>query len=142
MNLNIVNAKMTISINDLDNQNVVLSTTILNGTSLSGIIDCQGFCPIAVITPTAWTAASLTAQGSIDGITFFPILGNTSTQLVLCTAIGTTGYQLIVTTSSGFIGNPLPRYIKLRSGTDAVPVNQLADRAFTIILQPNLWRKP
>jgi len=133
---------MTITVNDLDSQIITINSTIPNGGSLSGIVDCMGFLPYALITPAAWTAAALSAQGSIDGVTFFPIGGSSGAQVALCSAVSPSFMQIIASVfSANFVGC-FPRWLKLRSGTDAVPVNQGADRIFTIMLKPDADRKP
>jgi hypothetical protein len=116
-----------------------LSITIPNGTSLSGTIDTVDSVLAGIITPAAWTAGDLSAQGSVDGVSFFRIGANSSTaQLQLIAAANFIVNQITVFSATGFhdILDFAPRYLRFRSGTDAVPVNQGVDRIFTCILHP------
>jgi hypothetical protein len=109
---------------------------IPNGTSLSQAVDLRGFALKGILTPAAWTAAAISMQGSPDGQNFFPlVIDNSSTQTSLIATVATSEYYLLKT-ASGTYPFPMPRFIKIRSGTDGTPVNQGADRPFTLIVVP------
>lgn len=141
---------MTITYNDLESQEVILLNgvdgnpiKIANGTSLSQAIDLRGFAMKSMLLPAAWTAATLCFQASADGISFFPWANdNSTTQTTVLPSF--TLANAYVTMSNAAGGQPfiLPRFLKLRSGTDASPVNQLADRIFSLVLMPDINRKP
>lgn len=102
-----------------------LSTTILSGASQSGIVDLGNDKLAGFIFPAAWDTADLTFLGSKDGVTFYPLYNESGETTVNITV----GALYIVRASNFFY----PRYLKLRSGTSATPVNQTADRTFTVL---------
>ena len=105
------------------------------GTSVSGAIDMTvpdrfGFVPMIVIVPDAWTSAKLTVQISYN---------NNGTWHSIHRWLDNTAYTTFKTLNAndavsmdGYIlrGCPFFRFI---SGTDSVPVNQVADRTLTVI---------
>jgi hypothetical protein len=104
-----------------------------SGTALSSAIDLRnpdlfGFTPLILVTPAAWTAAVITAQLSLDGVTW-------SDMHLLTGEFTTTGTVLAnqahVLSAYPFRGVP---FIRFRSGNAAIPVNQAADRVVTVIL--------
>lgn len=104
---------------------VSVSGTIANGGSLSGAVDMGRSTLSAIIFPAAWTAASLTFQFSADNSTYVDLLDGTTERTLTVTA----GKGTVVSISDW----PSARYLKLRSGTSATPVNQGAARTFTLI---------
>jgi len=113
--------------------------SILINQSLSGILDTVDAMLVALIQPAAWTAAALTLQGSVDGSTFFPITYYAAAaqfQWIGAANFAPGTLQLIRAPSQDSNIDSLPRYLKLRSGTDAAPVNQLVQRDFICILHP------
>lgn len=110
---------------------VIKTVTIANGASLSSEVDLGGYALTAIQMPTAWTAASLTFQAATaSGGTFQDVyddLGNEITvQAAASRCIG-------IDAVAGALA-PL-RFIKIRSGTSATPVNQGADRTLILILK-------
>lgn len=107
-----------------------VTATIANGASLSAAIDLgANYFAVSLTMPAAWTAASLSFQTSVDNVTFnemSDVLG----ALVSLTVSASTDLALDGTT---FIGR---RYIKVRSGTAASPVNQGASRAIILTTVP------
>lgn len=101
--------------------NTSLSLKIANGQSLSNIIDFGLARPFAIQMPAAWTAANLTFQASIDGVTFADLYDDAGVE-VLLTA---TASHVIIMPPSKFIGL---RWLKVRSGTAGVAVAQGAER--------------
>lgn len=106
--------------------------TIGNGASASNALDCNERCIVGFFAPAAWTAAGLQIQASADGSTnWVPITDSTGS---------VSGSYASITALYAYALDPvamLPwRYIRLLSGTIAVPVNQGAARAFTVITRP------
>jgi hypothetical protein len=105
--------------------NKVMTATIANGASLSNSLDMQ-YQPVRrIVMPSAWTAASLTFQVSHDGTTFYNLY-DTSGEVTLSTTAANRAIGLTVTVTGW-------RYVKVRSGTADTPVNQAAERVFTVI---------
>lgn len=99
---------------------------IANGTSLSGPVDLGEQKLIGIAMPAAWTAAGLSFQGSNDNVTYTDLVD--AAGAVLARTVGASQFSLVS-------GLDLPRYIKVRSGTLAVPVNQGADRTLQLTLE-------
>ena len=104
--------------------------TISSGTSLSAAVDLGPNRAFAVVMPASWTAANLTFQGSVDGITYNNLYDDTGTEVTITAAAS----QYIVLSSPAKILGL--RWIKVRSGTNGTPVNQGADRALVIVGVP------
>ena len=102
------------------------SVTIPNGQSLSNSVDLGGRTLGAIIMSAVWTAAALTFQASLDGVTWFNLLDNTGTEVNLATAAN---YFLNLTPASW----QALRFLKFRSGTSGAPVNQGADRVINLV---------
>ena len=109
------------------------TATIANGTSVSGSIDLTSTALLGFIAPSAWTAAALNIEVSPDGTTW-PTAGAFDE---FGSAIG---QWSALTAGAAYKVDPLAmlpwRYVRLRSGTSGTPVNQAADRAFSIITRP------
>jgi hypothetical protein len=104
------------------------TATIANGASLSGAVDLGGATMVAIQMPANWTAANLTFQLSADGVTYAELqdeLGNTFT-VTAAASLAIASAALAAT----FLG---ARYLKVRSGTSGVPINQGAARDIKII---------
>lgn len=104
--------------------NKVLTATIANGAFLSDILNVWPCQASAIVMPAAWTAASLTFQGSMDGVNFFDLYNDSGTE-----------YEIPALVSQSIILNvPLSfPYLKVRSGTTGTPVNQGAARSVSLI---------
>lgn len=113
-------------VNGVPNRNETATATIASGQSLSDVIDLSGRNLTGILLPAAWTAADLTFSVSIDGVTYADLYDETGE------------YALVVGASvfSGINIAPLMgfRYLKVRSGTSASPVNQTADRDLVLTL--------
>ncbi len=104
------------------------TVTIVNATSLSAVLDLEGRTIAGVLMPAAWTAANLTFQGAdLSAGTFADVNDNAGAEVAVTAAAA----KMI----TGFSKLDGLRFIKVRSGTSAVPVNQLADRVLTLILK-------
>jgi len=104
-----------------------VAAVISNGTALSAAIDLGLVGRLArIITPIGWDAASLTFRTSYDGVAFADLFDETGTEV---------SYTLIAGKNmrvpfADWLG---VRWLQIRSGTSAAPVNQSADRSFTLV---------
>lgn len=103
------------------------TTTIANGTSLSGAIDLGAATLFGVQIPSSWTAASLTFQASTDGVTYSNLYDSVGTEIVASVAAS---QFVVMSIPAQWIGI---RFLKIRSGTSGAPVNQGADRTLQIV---------
>jgi hypothetical protein len=97
---------------------------IANGTSFSTAIDLGDSQLSAVWMPAAWTAASVTFEVSLDGATWRNLYFGAGV-LTVAAAGGAAANLTFSVARDPFIGW---RYVRIRSGTVASPVNQLAER--------------
>ena len=108
-----------------------IDAVIASGQSLSATVELKpqgrsGACTLAtIVMPSAWTAANITFQGSVDGQTFGNIYDDSGAEVVVTAAAS----RVIVVTASYFWGI---RWIRLRSGTSSAPVNQAAQRTISL----------
>ena len=106
--------------------------TIANGASVSGAVDIRETALLGFFAPAAWTAAALQVEASADGSTNWVPITDSSGSV--------TGSLASITALYAYALDPvamLPwRYIRILSGTVATPVNQAADRVFTVITRP------
>ena len=103
--------------------------TIAAGESLSGLGYIGQGDLVAIAMPTVWTPAVLTFQGSYDGTTFQDIYNPDGSEFSVAAAAN----QEVLMNKAG-----LPPWIKIRSGTGAVPViqnNFAAGAALQIIVR-------
>lgn len=114
----------------MKNKKVVV--TITDGASQSGVIDKSHFKNMLIIMPAAWDAANITFLVSDNPTTGFVMLVDDAgaevalTTVTVSTAISLTGVDKESLESAMFV--------KIRSGTNATPVNQTPGREFTVIL--------
>jgi hypothetical protein len=104
-----------------------IDAVIATGASESAIVDLGGLHLAAILMPAAWTAASITILTSYDGANFFPAYDSAGNEITLTVAAS----RLVVMDFSQTIA--LGNHIKLRSGTLALPVNQVAARTLSLI---------
>ena len=111
------------------NPNVVYrsytATIALNG-SLSAAVDLNGGTPLRLEMPAAWTAAVVTFQFSHDGVTYRNLYDAAGTEY----SVTVDASRAVVLSPADFAG---VRYIKVRSGTAASAVVQLAARSIGIV---------
>lgn len=102
-------------------------TIPLNG-SVTQTLDVAYTTLIGFIIPSAWTAAGLTIEVSHDNITWVQPKDSFGS---------TVGYYSDITASTAYatdVQSLLPwRYLRLRSGTTATPINQTAARNIVVI---------
>jgi hypothetical protein len=114
------------------NQLGSVEVTIASGASLSGSADLKGLIPVGLDMPAAWTAAGLSFQGSDDNSTFHNIY-NKDGEVSFSAAVADADRRVVIAVDL-LIG--CGRYIKVRSGVAATPVNQGADRVIKILCIP------
>jgi len=105
------------------------TATIANGESLSAAVDIGDNVVASIVMPAAWTTAVITFDASIDGTTYGPLYDRYGTEYSVQVA-ATRSIPLSVQDFVGF------RYLKIRSGTSGVPVNQAAERIIAIATRP------
>lgn len=108
------------------------TAAIAAGASVSDTLDLTTTALLGLIMPAAWTAAALTVEVSADGTTFTGLAYNdAATQCnSIASPVAGSAYALNL---SGLLPY---RYVRLRSGTTASPVNQAAERSITVITRP------
>jgi hypothetical protein len=125
---------MTVKVTLVDpsNQSIELyqatATIAVGATGLSDTIDLNGFTPFYLKLPDTWIPAVLSTSISFDGTVFSDVF-DAGAEITLT---GVTG-KFIPIDYTKFVG---VRYLKLRSGTSAAPVNQTATRLVTIFARP------
>lgn len=101
------------------------NATIANGASESEAIDTWMWTLLSVQMPAAWTLAALTVLGSADGVTYGTLVGASGALSVAAPAVN----EVLTFDPAATFG---VRYIKLKSGTVAAPVNQGAARTLMV----------
>jgi len=104
-----------------------VAVTIALNQSLSAPVQLYGRGFFGVEMPSAWTAANLTFQVSTDGDTYRNLYDEDGNEVEVTAAAN----RFIRVFPADFMVFP---YIRLRSGTAGVPVNQLAARTLNLLL--------
>lgn len=115
------------------NQIVNTTVTIPNAGSLStsggdaaGVLDLRKKCLVGLQMPSAWTAALITFDVSMDGgITFSPLYDALGAER----SLNVVALRSISLDPTNFMGCT---HLKIRSGTAATPVNQGAARVINV----------
>lgn len=108
------------------------SATIANGASVSATVDLISTALLDILMPAAWKTAALTIEVSADNSNWYSLVYDENGLQINSWSSPVAGAAYSVSTL-GMLGF---RYIRLRSGTGAVPVAQDADRVFTLITRP------
>ena len=103
------------------------TATIPIDDSISPSVQIGGSALVGIVMPAAWTAASITMQGSHDGVTFNNIYKDDGTEKTITTAAS----RYIPLNPADFVGCD---EVKIRSGTNSVHVDQEAERAIVLVL--------
>ena len=108
------------------------SSTISSGGSVTPTIALGNNSLVGIIMPVAWTAAALSIEVSMDGTNWVSTLYDSYSAQTgyYSTPVAGAAYAADILSIIGF------KYIRLRSGTAAAPVNQAANRVFSIITKP------
>lgn len=112
-----------------------LTATIPNGAAVSAAVCVRGRL-VGIEIPSAWSAAAMTFQASVNGTTFIDIWDSA---LTATAAERTIASGNIPTAATRFLALSLNdwtavNYLIVRSGTSAAPVNQGADRTIGLVL--------
>jgi hypothetical protein len=107
-----------------------ITLTIPANASLSNAADLSELVPVGVLMPSAWTAASLTFQASLDGVSFVDLYNTSGSELQVPAGAN----RLIALDPVQFRG---VRHLRVRSGTSGAPVNQTASRTLVILAVPS-----
>ena len=103
--------------------------TILINASISDSVDLKGGRLCGILMPAAWTAATVSFEGSDDDSSFFEV-GDGTAEISLTAAAG-----WIISIPDGTLDG-CGKYVKIRSGTSVAPVNQLAERTVALLVRP------
>lgn len=103
------------------------SAVIASGASLSDAVNLGLKRIIGIVMPSAWTAAAITLQGSVDGTNYFDLHNDSGTEISITVAAS----RFVLITTRGW---PAVPYVKIRSGTTSVPVVQAAERTVTLVV--------
>lgn len=107
----------------------VRKLTIAAGAALSDAANIGDGTVVGIYTPTGWTAANITVQASHDGSAWFNVHDNAGTEVSISAAAD----RFNALDPDLLMGAHL---VRLRSGTNAVPVNQVAARTLRIATKP------
>ena len=108
----------------------IATGTILNGASLSGVIDLRTVgVPVAIQMDAAWDTNAVTFQGSYDNVTWTD-LRVAGVEESIAGVVASSMEPLVY---GHFLA---PRYLKVRSGTAGAPVNQVGNTVITVIARP------
>ncbi len=103
-------------------------TDIAAGAALSASVELDRRTLVGIIMPAAWTAAVLTMQASGDGSTWHDIYDELGNESTLQVAAGR-AVRVHPAFTRGWA------YLRLRSGTGAAPVNQVAAVTLTVLVE-------
>lgn len=117
---------MSRAITSVEDSQRYLNTTIASGASLSEAIAVDWVTISGIEMPAVWTAADITFQVSNDGATFVDLYDSFGNEMKVVTGTGAKHIAL----SAGDYWSV--RFLKIRSGTTATPVNQAADRVLKL----------
>ena len=111
----------------LQHEPVIQTVAIAAAGNITGAIRMPpGHYLTAIVMPAAWTAANLTFQGSADGATYNNLYDDADTELTVTAAAA----RMLVLPPANWCAVP---FLKIRSGTAAVPVAQAAARSLVLI---------
>lgn len=106
-----------------------ISVAIGVGASLSAAVDLAGCSLVGIHMPAAWTAAGLTFQASEDGSSFDNLYDGGGTEKSLTVAAS----RYVLLPPDDWVS---VRYLKVRSGTSGVPVNQTGGATLILVVRP------
>lgn len=107
-----------------------VAVAIANNQSVSDPIDCGAGYPVALYGPPGWTAAALGFEVSLDAGQNWRTMKDVYREYLIEPFEAGTYLALPAADFQGL------RYFRLRSGTKAAPVAQLAARDFIVLVAP------
>jgi len=103
---------------------------IAKGAALSDAVDLNQSRLVGLMLPDGWDTADVTFQVSIDGATYVDLFTPTA-EFKIATGVAAASRQYILDIHE----TPGIRFLKVRSGVAATPVNQsTGERVITLIL--------
>lgn len=106
-----------------------MSIDIANGASLSEAAPLAGMVLVGIIIPSSWTAADLTFQASHDGTNYANVYGDDGAERT----VEADASRFIMLDPVNWLS---ASWLKVRSGTAGLAVNQGAARTITLVLVP------
>ena len=106
----------------------VLTATIGSGASVSNAINVAGLLVTNLLVPATWTTANLTLQTSDDDSTYYNVYDEYGSEQAA--TVATTSCDINLT--HWLLGR---KYLKVRSGTAATPVNQAGTRSVGVVVK-------
>ncbi len=108
-------------------------TTIAATASQSGVVDIGNHIQsMSLEMPTAWTTASITFLGASSELgTYKKVVGDTGTEISITAATN----EMIALDSTKMDAIRPFRFLKLRSGTAASPVEQSEERTIYVMVK-------
>lgn len=104
---------------------------------LSPAVDLGEESLAAIQMPAAWTAAALTFQVSADGVTYQSMYDSGNAEVTIASA-GVVASRFITFVATLVDAFRAVRYLKVRSGVAATPVQQAAARTLQLQLKQRL----
>ena len=112
-----------------------VSLTIPINTALSDAIKSDGYYPVGVVCPSAWTAADISFEISSDGgVTFQKVVGQTGS-LVKITNVPTAASEYSTLASAQIIVGEWIRVASTNTASEA-DANQAAARTVKLVMVP------
>lgn len=121
--------------NDIARQRIKKTASIANAGSLSGVVGLDGMVLMAIQFPAAWTAADITFDGSVDGVTYAPVFDDAGTEVKIAAAATATLAGKVCVNASILEKLAALYAIKIRSGVSGAVVAQGAQRDFVFVLK-------
>lgn len=91
--------------------------------------DLEGYMPIGIVMPEAWTTANLTFQATSDGVNYYDVYDSGGTEVTVTAAAS----RYIVLTPELVAAFAGVQKVLVRSGTTGSPVNQAAARTLLVL---------
>ncbi len=114
---------------------IYVPVTIAAGSSLSSSARVDEGTVVAIVMPSAWDAANITFQASQDGTNWLNVHNEAGDEVTATAAAGR--YIVLMADAADQVVLSSMRYLRLRSGTSALPVNQTAERVITLVIRPS-----
>lgn len=116
---------------DFPVRTAIVNSVIANNASLSGIVDLGGCSIVGMYVPASFGTTAITFLVSADGTNFFSLRTNSGSEYTVgCSA---TVASAVTINPMDFVGF---RFMKVQSGTSAVPVNVTGPLTIPIVCRP------
>ena len=111
------------------------NVTIASGANITDALNVGNGRLVGIAMPAAWDTAAITFQASADGSTYYDLYDSDGSEVTISSSAAAASRYLAFTSAMLPVFAGL-RYLKIRSGTSATPVNQTADRILTLVKRP------